>query len=386
MGESISKGVIVDWHAANGSFVRETEPLFEFETDKATVVVPAMATGIVEILAPKETEVSIGQTIGTVDTRDAGVEGPKNQGQSVSSAVTRTPALSPAVQRVLSEKKLDPASIPGSGKGGRITKADALSAGEKPTVQAAAVSPKNVQPGSPAPQGARPTTRVKMTTLRKRTADRLVLARQQAVHVTTYNEIDMSGVMAIRSHHHEAFEKEHGIKLGFMSFFVKACCKALALHRELNAEIDGGEIVYHDFYNIGVAISLDRGLVVPVVRNADRLTFADIETAVAGLAKRARDKSLTPDELAGGTFTITNGGVYGSLMSTPVPAYPQVAILGMHAIKKRPVVADDAVVVRPMMYVALTYDHRIVDGKDAIGFLVKVKEFIEQPDSLLLEM
>ena len=192
--------------------------------------------------------------------------------------------------------------------------------------------------------------------------------------------------MEIRSHHQEAFEKEHGIKLGFMSFFVKACCKALSQHRELNAQIDGEEIVYHDYYDIGVAISLDRGLVVPIVRGADRLTFSEIETAVSDLAKRARNKALLPAELEGGTFTITNGGVYGSLMSTPVPAYPQVAILGMHAIKKRAMVVDDAIVIRPMMYAALTYDHRIVDGREAIGFLVKVKEFIEQPDSLLLEM
>jgi 2-oxoglutarate dehydrogenase E2 component (dihydrolipoamide succinyltransferase) len=196
----------------------------------------------------------------------------------------------------------------------------------------------------------------------------------------------MSKVMEIRSHYQETFEKEHGIKIGFMSFFVKACCKALAAHRDLNAQVDGDEIVYNNSYNIGVAISIKDGLVVPVVRNADALTFADIEKAIAVLAKRARDKLLTPDDLLGGTFTITNGGVFGSLMSTPVPAYPQAAILGMHAIKKRPVVVDETIVIRPMMYAALTYDHRIIDGKDAIGFLVKVKEFIEEPDALLLEM
>jgi 2-oxoglutarate dehydrogenase E2 component (dihydrolipoamide succinyltransferase) len=234
--------------------------------------------------------------------------------------------------------------------------------------------------------GSRPTTRVKMTTIRKKTAERLVLARQQSAHVTTYNEIDMSKVMDIRSHHQTEFEKEHGIKIGYMSFFVKACCKALAAHRELNAQIDKDDIVYNDFYDIGIAMALDRGLVVPVVRNADKRTFADIETVIADLAKRARNKLLVPDELAGGTFTITNGGVFGSLLSTPVPAHPQVAILGMHAIKNRPVVVDNEIVIRPMMYVALTYDHRIVDGKEAIEFLVKVKEFIEEPDSLLIEL
>jgi 2-oxoglutarate dehydrogenase E2 component (dihydrolipoamide succinyltransferase) len=282
---------------------------------------------------------------------------------------------------------VDPGSISGSGKGGRITKADALAAPKKAPAAPRADTPPvaAVSPVSPVP-GVRSTTRVTMTTLRKRTAERLVLARQQSVHVTTYNEIDMSKVMAIRSHHQEAFEKEHGIKLGFMSFFVKAACKALFSHRELNARIDGEEIVYHEFYDIGVAISLDRGLVVPIVRNADKMTFADIETAVSDLAKRARNKLLTPDELVGGTFSITNGGIFGSLMSTPVPAYPQVGILGMHAIKKRAVVVDDVIVIRPMMYAALTYDHRIVDGREAIGFLVKVKEFIEEPDSLLLEM
>ena len=212
------------------------------------------------------------------------------------------------------------------------------------------------------------------------------MARQQSVHVTTFNEIDMGKVMEIRSRHQEAFEKEHGIKIGYMSFFVKACCKALAAHRELNAEVDKDEIVYNNSYNIGVAISLDRGLIVPVIRNADTLTFAGIETAIADFAKRAREKRLMPNDLTGGTFSITNGGIFGSLMSTPVPAYPQSAILGMHAIQKRPVVVDDAIIIRPMMYVALTYDHRIVDGRDAIGFLKKIKEFVEQPDTLLLEM
>jgi 2-oxoglutarate dehydrogenase E2 component (dihydrolipoamide succinyltransferase) len=394
LGESVSKGIIVDWLKKTGDMIAEGEGLFELETDKATVVVPSTASGILEILVQKETDVTIGQTVAMVDVRDAAAAAAAPSGQPqpapAADAAAGAAVLSPAVRRIAAENKLEPDSIAGTGKAGRITKADALAAQK---MQPLPEQPKETAVKSPvfhvkvpAASGGASQTRVRMTLLRKRTAERLVQARQQAVHVTTYNEIDMSKVMAIRSHYQESFEKEHGIKIGFMSFFVKACCKALSTHTEINALVDGDEIVYNNSYNIGVAISLDRGLVVPVVRNADTLTFAGIESAIAALAKRARDKLLTPDELAGGTFTITNGGVFGSLMSTPVPAFPQSAILGMHAIKKRPVVADDAVVIRPMMYVALTYDHRIIDGKDAIGFLVKVKEFIEDPDTLLLEM
>jgi 2-oxoglutarate dehydrogenase E2 component (dihydrolipoamide succinyltransferase) len=396
MGESVSKGVIVDWLKKTGDVVKEGEPLFELETDKATVVVPSTAAGIVEILVQKESEVAIGQTVAAVDGKDTAQPQPKvasapTQPAPAAPAAAPTAApLSPAVRRIAAENNIGPEAMEGTGKGGRITKADALTATKrKETSVSEALAPSATdlpqKLDTAAPQSG-PQTRVRMSLIRKRTAERLVLARQQSVHVTTYNEIDMSKVIGIRSHFQEAFEKEHGIKIGYMSFFVKACCKALASHRELNARVDGDEIVYNNYYNIGVAISLDRGLIVPVVRNADALTFAGIESAIASLAKRARDKLLTPSEFADGTFTITNGGVFGSLMSTPVPAYPQSAILGMHAIKKRPVVADDSIVIRPMMYVALTYDHRIIDGRDAIGFLVKVKEFIEEPDSLLLEM
>jgi 2-oxoglutarate dehydrogenase E2 component (dihydrolipoamide succinyltransferase) len=342
IGESVSKGVIVDWLKKTGDRIAEGEPLFELETDKATLVVPATASGIVEIVVQKEAEVAIGQTVAIVDSEETAATAP-------------------------------PPSMP-------------VAAAPEPTAAAPAPSAIAAPPLEASPSPKKAQTRVRMTLLRKRTAERLVQARQQAVHVTTYNEIDMSKVMDIRSHFQEAFEKEHGIKIGYMSFFVKACCKALLSHRELNGLIEGDEIVYNDEYNIGVAISMEQGLVVPVVRNADRLTFADIEAAIAGLVKRARDGTLAPRELSGGTFTITNGGVFGSLMSTPVPAFPQAAILGMHAIKRRPVALEDAVVLRPMMYVALTYDHRMVDGRDAIGFLVKVKEFIEEPDALLLEM
>jgi 2-oxoglutarate dehydrogenase E2 component (dihydrolipoamide succinyltransferase) len=382
LGESVSKGIIVDWLKKNGDEIKEGEGLFELETDKATVVVPSTSSGILEILVQKETEVAIGQAVAVIDIKESA---PASAVSPQAAPAAAGSPLSPAVRRIAAENHLEPDSIRGSGKGGRITKADALEEATKRQQPQPAVPEKPVQPSGAAPAG-QTQTRVRMSHLRKRTAERLVQARQQAVHVTTYNEIDMSNVMEIRSHFQETFEKEHGIKIGFMSFFVKACCKALASHRELNAQVDGDEIVYNNIYNIGVAISIEGGLVVPVVRGADALTFAGIESAIAALAKRGRDKLLTPDELSGGTFTITNGGVFGSLMSTPVPAFPQAAILGMHAIKKRPVVVDEAIVIRPMMYVALTYDHRIIDGRDAIGFLVKVKEFIEEPDMLLLEM
>ncbi len=382
MGESVTKGIIVDWLKKTGDVVKEGEPLFELETDKATVVVPATAAGVVTVLSHKDTEVMIGQPVAEIDDSESARQ--PVAANAPGPAAVQAQTLSPAVRRVVAERSLDPAAVAGSGKGGRITKADALAAAAPAVPPPPAAKPPAPFPAAPAADGAQ--TRVRMTQLRKRTAERLVSARQQSVHVTTFNEIDMIKVIRIRAHYQEAFEKEHGIKIGFMSFFVKACCKALGSHRELNAQIEGDEIVYNNAYNIGVAISTERGLVVPVVRRADTLTFAGIEAAIATLAKRARDKLLTPGDLQDGTFTITNGGVFGSLMSTPVPAYPQSAILGMHSIKKRPVVVDDAVVVRPMMYVALTYDHRMVDGKDAIGFLVKVKEFVEEPDSLLLEM
>ncbi len=225
-----------------------------------------------------------------------------------------------------------------------------------------------------------------MTAIRKRTAERLVQARQTAAHLTTFNEIDMQKVSEIRARYKEQFEKEHGTKIGFMSFFVKACCQALKEFPAINTQVEGDDILYQHFYDIGVAMSIESGLIVPVLRDADKRHFAEIEKAIADLAKRAQEKKLLPDELAGGTFTITNGGVFGSLLSTPIPAYPQTAILGMHAIKKRPVVIDDQIAIRPMMYVALSYDHRVIDGREAIGFLARVKDYIEEPDKLLLEL
>jgi 2-oxoglutarate dehydrogenase E2 component (dihydrolipoamide succinyltransferase) len=248
-------------------------------------------------------------------------------------------------------------------------------------------TPKPAVPPRPAPvPGSRETERVPMSRMRKKTAERLVQAKQATAYLTTFNEIDMQPVMDIRSRLKSGFEKQHGTRIGFMSFYIKACCQALKAFPAVNSQIDGSDIVYHKYYDIGVAVSLDQGLIVPVVRRADCLSFAEIESSIVGLVQRAKNKQLLPDELTGGTFTITNGGVFGSLMSTPIPAYPQTAILGMHTIKKRPVVIDDQIVARPMMYVALTYDHRVIDGKDAVSFLALVRDFVEQPDKLLLEL
>jgi 2-oxoglutarate dehydrogenase E2 component (dihydrolipoamide succinyltransferase) len=255
----------------------------------------------------------------------------------------------------------------------------------RPTTPAAA--PALATPPKPAPRpGSRETQRVPMSRMRKKTAERLVQAKQATAYLTTFNEIDMQPVMDIRSRLKAGFEKQHGTRIGFMSFYIKACCQALKAFPAVNSQLDGSDIIYHNYYDIGVAVSLEEGLIVPVVRDADQLSFAEIESSIVTLAQRAKQKQLLPDELTGGTFTITNGGVFGSLMSTPIPAYPQTAILGMHTIKKRPVVIDDQIVVRPMMYVALTYDHRVIDGKDAVSFLALIRDFVEQPDKLLLEL
>ncbi len=265
-------------------------------------------------------------------------------------------------------------------------KPDAKKAGDveaKPDGSVSSPMPWVVTPTKPAARKQR-TERIPMSTIRRKTAERLVQAKQNTAYLTTFNEIDMQKVIDIRLQYKDQFLKEHGIKIGFMSFFVKACCQALKDFPSVNTELEGNDIIYKYFYDIGVAMSIEKGLIVPVIRDADTRHFADIETTIASMAQRAKEKKLMPDELAGGTFTITNGGVFGSLLSTPIPAYPQTAILGMHAIKKRPVVIDEQIVVRPMMYVALTYDHRVIDGREAVSFLARVKEFIESPDKLLL--
>jgi len=416
VGESITTGVIVTWLKQNGDSVQDGDILFELETDKAVLEIPSTGSGTLEILIDEGTEVSIGQTVAMLGHGNAAAK-PSAAAEPEAAACedqeSDSQVLSPAVRRIVAEHNLDPSAIAGTGKGGRITKEDALRAAEqqKTSAQAAeeaapaapaAPAPAQSPPPAPTPAppaaapsgvapkgrtgGQRRSERAPMSRIRRRTAERLVQATQSSAYLTTFNEIDMHKVVDIRTHYKAQFEKEHGIKIGFMSFFVKACCQALKEFACVNTEIDGTDIIYKYFYDIGVAVSIEEGLIVPNIRGADKLHFAEIEAMIASLAQRARDKRLLPDELTGGTFTITNGGIFGSLLSTPIPAFPQTAILGMHTIKKRPVAIDDKIVIRPMMYVALTYDHRVIDGRDAVGFLARIKEFIEQPDKLLLEM
>jgi len=416
VGESITTGVIVTWLKRSGDSVQDGDILFELETDKAVLEIPSTGSGTLEILVDEGTEVTIGQTVAMLGDGDAAAKplaAAEPEAAASEDQERDSKALSPAVRRVVAEHNLDPSAIAGTGKGGRITKEDALRAAEQQETSAqpveeaappapAAPAPAPSPPPAPAPAppaaapsgvapkgqagGQRRSERVPMSRIRRRTAERLVQATQSSAYLTTFNEIDMHKVIDIRTHYKAQFEKEHGIKIGFMSFFVKACCQALKEFACVNTEIDGTDIIYKYFYDIGVAVSIEEGLIVPNIRGADKLHFAEIEAMIASLAQRAHDKRLLPDELTGGTFTITNGGIFGSLLSTPIPAFPQTAILGMHAIKKRPVAIDDKIVIRPMMYVALTYDHRVIDGRDAVGFLARIKEFIEQPDKLLLEM
>ncbi len=430
VGESVSGGILASWLKQSGDSVEEGDEIFELETDKATLAVPSPAAGTLEISVEEDAEVSVGQTVGYIDTEGAGAG---SDGQSGGAAAdTGAPAaegaaeaadtaadagdreggaqdaggdLSPAVRRIVAEHNLDPASIKGTGKDGRITKEDALRAAKEAegggktagaaagTATGAGTATPTTGGGSGSAPGAgakgagdRPQRRVKMSTLRKRVAENLVASKQHSAHLTTFNEVDMSAVKELRVRYRDAFEKKYGVRLGFMSFFVKAAVAALQEFPEVNAFIDGEEIVYNDYYNIGVAVSTERGLIVPVVRSADRKSFGEIESEIISFGKRAQEKKLSPDELTGGTFTISNGGIFGSLLSTPIPNPPQTGVLGMHSIDERPVVVDGEIVIRPMMYVALTYDHRIIDGREAVRFLVKIKEQIQDPAQMLLEL
>ena len=391
VGESITTGILSAWHKQNGEQVEAGENLYELETDKAAIDVPAPESGVLEILVQEGTEVSIGQTVGRLDRGEGASGGAAKTGAEglvKSAGASETAESAPAS---LTEKAPKSSAEQGPGASAELPaksqseeQAGVRAEGQAQVASGAA----DGGPGAGETEGpgeAR-SERVAMSTIRRRTAERLVQARQSAAYVTTFNEIDMQEVINIRTQYQGQFEKEHGIKIGFMSFFVKAACQALKEFPVVNTEIDGQDIVYHHYYDIGVAVSIDQGLVVPVIRRADSGHFVDIERAIASLVQRAREKKLTPDDLAGGTFTITNGGVFGSMFSTPIPAYPQTAILGMHAIKKRPAVIEDEVVVRPIMIVALTYDHRVIDGREAVRFLGRVKEFIEEPEKLLLEL
>ena len=440
LGESVSEGVIVRWIKHNGEPVATDDPLFELETDKASVEIPAPSAGVITILVEEGATVRVGDVVARIDgdgaaagsRRPAAPPAPTPAPPPAATPATRptlTPQppaasaapevgqpLSPAVRRLVEEHHLDPQQIAGTGRGGRLTKEDVLAhlraarregasaapAAPSPVVTApppaaapsppvAAEAPRPPTPYPPRPAHPSPSDdtreeveRVPMTRLRQRIAERLRQAQATAAILTTFNEVDMSAVMELRTHFKTRFTEVHGVPLGFMSFFAHACVAALRDLPLVNAQIDGTDIVYNRHVHLGVAVGTERGLVVPIVHNADLLSFAEIEKEIARLAGLARDNKLGIDDLSGGTFTISNGGVYGSLLSTPILNPPQSAILGMHKIEKRPIVVNDQIVIRPMMYLALSYDHRLIDGAEAVTFLVKVKERLEEPSRLLL--
>lgn len=419
LGESVTEATVGKWFKKAGDAVDADEPLVELETDKVTVEVPAPTSGVLaEIVAQQGETVAPGALLGSISEGDGKAAPSKPADESerarpakpAAAAPAATPAatakapsqqpaaaaaqpLSPAVRKMVAEHALDPAQIKGSGKGGRILKEDVLAAVAKsaradtqaPAEPAGARAVPQVRAPVPVEDEARE-ERVRMTRLRQTIARRLKEAQNTAAMLTTFNEADMSAIMQLRRAYREAFEKRHGVRLGFMSFFVKACCQALKDVPEVNAEIDGEDIVYKNYYHIGIAVGTERGLVVPVLREADRMSLAEIERAIADFAIRAREGRLGIEDMQGGTFTITNGGIYGSLNSTPILNAPQSGILGMHKIQDRPVAIDGQVVIRPMMYLALSYDHRVVDGQGAVTFLVRVKECLEDPARLVLEL
>ena len=410
LGESITEATVAQWYKKPGEAVSADEPLCELETDKVTIEVPAPSAGVMGDLAVEDgATVEVGALLGEIlegtgasavassPSNDAPLSTPPElRATDTSEAPKQEPAvksateegvLAPSVRRLVDEHGLDAAALSGSGKGGRLTKGDVLEAVEKSVTTSAEIPAPPVSVRSDDSSGLpQLEERVKMTRLRQTIAKRLKESQNTAAMLTTFNEVDMSELMSVRSAYKEQFEKKHGAKLGFMSFFVKACVVALQEIPAVNAEIDGTDIVYKHYVNMGVAVGTDKGLVVPVVRNAHLMGFAEIETTIAEYGQKAREGSLAIDDLQGGTFTISNGGGYGSLMSTPILNSPQSGILGMHKIQERPIVVDGEIVVRPMMYLALSYDHRIVDGKEAVTFLVRVKEGLENPERLLLNL
>jgi len=394
LGESISSGVLAKWHVADGSVVKKDQPLFELETDKITSEGVADVAGKITFKVQPGTEVKIGEVVAVIDTS----VGATTSASSAPTPPAAAPApaakateQSPAVRRVAAETGVDVSKVAGTGKAGRVTKGDVLAAVEAPpaaVVSAAiAAAPAAALPAS-APVISTPAngkrTRVKMTKLRQTIAKRLVSAQHEAAMLTTFNEVDMSAVMALRAKYQDDFVKKNGVKLGFMSFFTKAVVHALKEVPAINAQLDGDEVVQNHYYDISMAVSTEKGLVVPVVRGCDQLDMAGIEKAIGEVAKKARDGKLGLPDFEGGCFTITNGGIFGSMLSTPIINAPQSAILGLHAINERPVAVNGQVVIRPMMYLALSYDHRLVDGKEAVTFLVKVKQAIEDPARLLI--
>ena len=405
LGESVTEATIGRWFKKAGDAVAVDEPLVELETDKVTIEVPAPSAGTLgEIVAKDGETVAVGALLGQINDGAAAPPGRRcrpprprprlrrHRPPPAAAAAKAPPAdapLAPSVRKISAESGIDAATVPGSGKDGRVTKGDMLAAIEK---AASAPTPVNqpaaavqVRAPSPADDAARE-ERVKMTRLRQTIARRLKDVQNTAAMLTTFNEVDMSHIMAMRAQYKDVFEKKHGSKLGFMGFFTKACVQALKDIPAANAEIDGTDLIYKNYYHIGVAVGTDKGLVVPVVRDCDRKSIAEIEKSIADFGRRARDGQLKIDEMQGGTFTITNGGIYGSLMSTPILNAPQSAILGMHKIQDRPVAIGGKVEIRPMMYLALSYDHRVIDGKEAVTFLVRVKESLEDPARLVLDL
>ena len=415
--ESVADATLINWHKKQGEWVSQNENLVDLETDKVVLEVPAPKAGVLtEILKADGSTVVSNDVLAIIDPqakqKSEAADAPEPAvAETAATATEETPAdttaaqdkagtipLSPAVRRLVAEKKLDPSAIPGSGKHGRITKTDVLDflteeEPRKDNLAAEIVAP--VSESAPQPQpvttksestALRPEQRVPMTRLRAKIAERLLQAQQNAAMLTTFNEVDMHNVIELRNQYKSRFEQKHGIKLGFMSFFVKASIEALKNFPTINASIDNNDIIYHGYYDIGIAVSTPRGLIVPVLRDADQLDFAGIEKSIAEYGKKARDGTINFEDLTGGTFTITNGGIFGSMLSTPILNPPQCAILGMHAIKERPVAANGEIVIRPVMYLALSYDHRLVDGREAVQFLVMIKECLESPAYLLLNI
>src|ERR1700692_1655072 len=399
--ESVADATLVSWHKKPGDAVARDENLVDLETDKVVLEVPAPVAGVLkEIKLTDGTTVTSGQVLAVIEegaTALPGASAPAIMTASSGAAKTATDAvkpdaaaakLSPAAKRVAEENKVDPKAVAGSGRGGRVSKSDVVNyLSTKDTAAApASKGPASNAPAAPFPsaRGGRGEQRVPMTRLRARIAERMVQAQATQALLTSFNEVDLKAVNELRARYKDPFEKQHGVKLGFMSFFAKACVEALKKFPAVNASVDGNDIVYHEYFDIGVAVSTDRGLIVPVLRDADLQSFAEIEKSIANFAGRARAGTITMEELTGGTFTITNGGVFGSLLSTPIVNSPQSAILGMHKIQDRAVVIEGQVVVRPMMYIALTYDHRIIDGREAVQFLVTVKQCLEDPARMVL--
>jgi 2-oxoglutarate dehydrogenase E2 component (dihydrolipoamide succinyltransferase) len=399
LGESVTEATIGKWFKHPGDPVAVDEPLVELETDKVTIEVPAPAAGTLSEISAKDGDtVAVGALLGQIkEGAGAAKPAPAAEAKPAAKPAAAQPPkiaaadapLAPSVRKMAAETGMDPAKVDGSGKDGRVTKGDMMAAIERaaaaPTPVAQPAAAMQVRAPSPADDASRE-ERVKMTRLRTTIARRLKDAQNTAAMLTTFNEVDMGHVMGLRNSYKDAFEKRHGVKLGFMGFFVRACVAALKDIPAVNAEIDGGDIIYKNYYHIGVAVGTEKGLVVPVVRDCDQKSLAEIEKEIAGFGRRARDGALKIEDMQGGTFTISNGGVYGSLMSTPILNAPQSGILGMHKIQERPMVVAGKVEVRPMMYLALSYDHRIVDGREAVTFLVRVKDVLEDPARLVLDL